>query len=117
MKWRQLLYSLKPIGTAGLFGTLMASYFANLAVPGVSSVARAWLVAKREDLKVTAVLATVAIERLIGGIVLTGLVPLTLAVIVVLGPNGLQNTLTGLQGSASPCLHFCSSRWQATERR
>jgi glycosyltransferase 2 family protein len=98
-KWRQLLYSLKPIGTAGLFGTLMASYFANLVVPGISPVARAWLVARREDLKVTAVLATVAIERLIGGIVLTALVPLTLAVVVVPGPSGLvQNALIWTAG-------------------
>src|SRR4030095_1340851 len=66
---------------------------------GISSVARAWLVARHEDLKVTAVLATVAIERLIGGIVLTALVPLTLAVVVVPGPNGMvQNTLIWTAG-------------------
>ena len=99
VKWRQLLHSLKPIGTAGLFGTLMASYFANLVVPGISSVARAWLVARREGLRVTAVLATVAIERLIGGIVLTALVPVALAVSVVPGPIGLvQNTLVWTAG-------------------
>ncbi len=94
VKWRQLLHALKPIRTPRLFGTLMASYFANLMVPGISSLVRAWLTARREGLKVTAVLATVAIERLIGGIVVTALVPLALALAAVPDPTGLvQNAL------------------------
>jgi hypothetical protein len=92
VKWRQLLHDLKPIGTGRLFGTLMASYFANLMVPGIGSVVRAWLAARREGLKATAVLATVVIERLIGGIVLTALVPLTLALVAIPDPTGLMQT-------------------------
>jgi len=96
VKWRQLLHDLKPIRTVGLFGILMASYFANLLVPGVSSIVRAWLVARQEHLKVTTVFATVAMERLIGGIVVTALVPFTLMAIVIPDPTGTtQNALVG----------------------
>jgi uncharacterized protein (TIRG00374 family) len=96
LTWRQVLRVLKPVGTAGLFGTVMASYFANLIVPGISSLVRAWLAARREGLKATAVLATVAIERLIGGIVVAALAPLTLLIIEVPDPAGLtQNALIG----------------------
>ncbi|HEY3147707.1 MAG TPA: lysylphosphatidylglycerol synthase transmembrane domain-containing protein [Dongiaceae bacterium] len=97
--WRQVLHGLKPIATTGLFGTLMASYFANLIVPGISSLVRAWLAARRAGLKVTAVLATVAIERLIGGIVVAALAPFTLMVIEVPDPSGL--TQSGLIGAAA----------------
>jgi glycosyltransferase 2 family protein len=92
VKWRQLLHALKPVPTVRVFGTLMASYFANLMVPGISSIVRAWLTARREDLKVTAVLATVAIERLIGGIVVTALVPFVLAAVAIPDPTGLVQT-------------------------
>lgn len=96
LTWRQVLHALKPIGTPGLFGTVMASYFANLVVPGVSSLVRAWLAARREGLKATAVLATVAIERLIGGAVVAVLAPLTLLTIELPDPEGLtQHALIG----------------------
>jgi hypothetical protein len=89
LTWRQVLHALKPIGTAALFGTVMASYFANLIVPGISSLVRAWLAARREGLKGTAVLATVAIERLIGGAVVAVLAPVTLLMIELPDPPGL----------------------------
>jgi hypothetical protein len=96
LTWRQVLHALKPVGTAGLFGTVMASYFANLIVPGISSLVRAWLAARREGLKATAVLATVAIERLIGGAVIAVLAPLTLLTIELPDPKGLtQHALLG----------------------
>jgi hypothetical protein len=74
----------------------MASYFANLIVPGISSLVRAWLAARREGLKGTAVLATVAIERLVGGAVVAVLAPLTLLMIELPDPAGLtQSALIG----------------------
>jgi len=96
LTWRQVLHVLKPVSTAGLFGMEMASYFANLMVPGVSSLVRAWLVSRREELKVTAVLATVAIERLVGGIVVAALAPITLLMIETPDPAGpTQSALIG----------------------
>ncbi len=87
-KWRQLLYSLRPIGTPGLFGAIMAGYFAGLLIPGASPIVRSWLVARREGLKTSSVLATVAIDRLIDGIVFAGFVPVALLLVAVPDPTG-----------------------------
>ncbi|MEZ5833823.1 MAG: lysylphosphatidylglycerol synthase transmembrane domain-containing protein [Dongiaceae bacterium] len=94
--WRQLLRVLKPVDTKSLFGTMMASYFANLIVPGVSSLVRAWIAARREGLKATAVLATVAVERLVGGAVVAALAPFALLVTEIPGVTGpTQSALLG----------------------
>lgn len=78
-KWRQILYALQPIGTFRLFGTIMAGYLAGMLVPGGSPLLRSWLVARLERMRMSAVLATVAIDRLIDGIVFTGFVAAVLA--------------------------------------
>lgn len=88
-KWRQLLYPIRPAGTFGLFGAIMAGYFANLVIPlGVSPIVRSWLVARREGLKTSTILATAAVDRLIDGIVFTGFVPVTLILVAVPDPTG-----------------------------
>jgi hypothetical protein len=88
-KWRQLLLPIRSIGTARLFGTIMAGYLLSLLVPfGFGTVARSWLVARRENLKMSAVLATVAIDRLTDGIVFALLVPIALALVVFPDPTG-----------------------------
>ena len=46
LTWRQVLHVLKPISATSLFAITMASYFANLVVPGISSLVRAWLAAR-----------------------------------------------------------------------
>ena len=67
-KWRQLLYALRPIGVPRLFGTIMAGYLLAALIPlGFGTIARSWLVARREELKLASVLATVAIDRLTDG--------------------------------------------------
>lgn len=74
-KWRQILHPLRSIGTLRLFGAIMAGYLANLLVPlGLSPLVRSWLVARLEALRMSAMLASVAIDRLIDGIVFAGLV-------------------------------------------
>jgi len=94
-KWRQLLHDLRPIPTFRLFGAIMAGYLANLLVPlGLSPLVRAWLVARLDRLRMSAVLATVAIDRFIDGIVFTGFVALVLAFAVFPDPTG--NIRTGL---------------------
>ena len=88
-KWRQLLYGLRQIPTLRLFGAIMAGYLANLLVPlGVSPLVRAWLVARLDDLRMSAVLATVAVDRLIDGIVFTGFVAVVLVFAVFPDPTG-----------------------------
>ena len=88
-KWRQLLLPIRSVGTAPLFGTIMAGYLLGMLVPfGFGTVARSWLVARRENLKMSAVLATVAIDRLTDGIVFALLVPVALALVSFPDPSG-----------------------------
>ena len=88
-KWRQLLHPLRSIGTFYLFGTVMAGYLLAVLIPfGFGTVARSWLVARRENLKLASVLATVAIDRLTDGIVFACLVPVALLSVVFTDPGG-----------------------------
>jgi len=88
-KWRQILHPLRAVGTQRLFGAIMAGYLGNLLIPfGVSPLLRSWLVARLERLKMSAVLATVAIDRLIDGVVFTVLVAVVLTLAVFPDPTG-----------------------------
>jgi len=88
-KWRQLLRPLRSIGTVYLFGAIIAGYLLAVIVPfGFGTVARSWLVAQREHLKLMAVLATVALDRLTDGIVFACLVPLAVLLAVFPDPTG-----------------------------
>ena len=88
-KWRQLLHPLRPIGVIVLFGSIMAGYLLAILVPfGFGTVARSWLVARREQLKLASVLATVALDRLSDGIVFACLVPVALLSVVFDDPGG-----------------------------
>jgi len=88
-KWRQLLYAIQPVGTLRLFGAIMAGYFANLLVPlGISPIVRSWLVARLESLKMSAVLATAAIDRLVDGLIFTGFVAVAVTSAVFPDPDG-----------------------------
>src|SRR5262249_2761794 len=57
-KWRQLLHPLRPgMGVLRLFGAIMAGYLLAIMFPfGLGTVARSWLVARREDLRFASVL-------------------------------------------------------------
>ncbi len=99
-KWRQILYPMRSIGTLHLFGAIMAGYLAGLLIPfGFGALARAWLVARRESLAMTAVLATVAIDRATDGIVFALLVPVALLLVVFPDPTG--DIRAGLTWAAS----------------
>lgn len=88
-KWRQILHPLRTIGTLRLFGAIMAGYLANLLVPlGLSPLVRSWLVARVESLAMSAVLASVAIDRLIDGIVFAGLVLFVVLFAAIPDPDG-----------------------------
>ena len=88
-KWRQILYPLRPIGTLPLFGAIMAGYLLALLIPfGFGALARSWLVARREGVPMSAVLATVALDRLTDGVVFALLVPVALLLVVFPDPTG-----------------------------
>jgi len=88
-KWRQILHPLQPVRTLRLFGAIMAGYFGALLIPfGVSPLLRSWLVARLEGLKMSAVLATVAIDRLIDGVVFALLAAVVIGLAVFPDPTG-----------------------------
>ncbi len=102
-KWRQLLHSMRPIGTLPLFGAIMAGYLTGLLIPfGFSTLARAWLVARRGGLTTSGVLATVALDRLTDGVVFACLVPAAFLLVAFPDPTGgIRAGLTwGAAGSA-----------------
>lgn len=79
-KWRQILYPLRSVRTGRLFGAIMVGYLSNFVVPvRVSPLVRAWLIARLEDMRVSTVLATIALDRLIDGLIFVGLAATVLA--------------------------------------
>src|SRR5216684_4018294 len=88
-KWRQLLHPMRSVGTLPLFGAIMAAYLTALLIPfGFSSLARAWLVARRESLTTSGVLATVGLDRLTDGVIFALLVPVALLLVAFPDPTG-----------------------------
>ena len=102
-KWRQLLWPLRAIRTLYLFGAIMAGYLLATLIPfGFGTIARSWLVARREDLKLTSVLATVALDRMTDGLVFACLVPV--AVLATVFPDPTGEIRTGLAWGAGGSL-------------
>lgn len=77
---------------------IMAGYLANLVVPvGLGPLVRAWLIARVTGLEATEVLATVAVDRVIDGVVFVGFAALwpevvTLADLRVRGTGDGEDT-------------------------
>lgn len=104
-KWRQLLLPLRRIATLRLFGAIMAGYLANILVPlGISPLVRSWLVARLDALKMSTVLATAAVDRLIDGVVFAGLVALVVVFAVFPDPDGNLRLGLALGGIGSVLL-------------
>ncbi len=98
-KWRQILFDIHPVSSLRLFGAVMVGYFANMVVPvGVSPLVRAWLVARKEGLKISTVLVTTAIERFVDGIVFSILVGILIALYALPDMDG--NLRIGLSAAA-----------------
>jgi len=88
-KWRQILHPLRPVSTLRLFGAIMVGFLGNLLIPlGLSPILRSWLIARLESLRLSTVLATVAIDRLIDGVVFTVFVAAVLAFAAFPDPDG-----------------------------
>ena len=104
-KWRQLLLEFHPIATLRLFGAIMVGYFTNFLIPlGISPIVRSWFVARIENLKVSAVLATGAIDRLVDGVVFAGFVAIVLIFTVFPDPTGEIRFGLGVGGAGSLAL-------------
>ena len=104
-KWRQLLFTLRRVATLRLFGAIMAGYLANLLVPlGISPLVRSWLVARLDGIRMSTVLATAAVDRLIDGVVFVGLVALVVTFAAFPDPEGKLRLGLALGGIGSVVL-------------
>lgn len=113
-KWRQILHSLHPVRTLRLFGAIMAGYLANLLVPlGLSPLVRSWLVARLEALTMSSVLASVAIDRLVDGIVFAALVLFVVVFAVFPDPGGdiRLGLVVGATGSLAAIVAALALLW------
>lgn len=98
-KWRLLLYELHRIQTLRRFGAIMAGFLASILIPlGVSPLVRSWLVAQLEAMPLSTVLASVAIDRLVDGVVFSAIVFFVLVFIAFPDPDG--SIRVGLVASA-----------------
>lgn len=103
-KWRQILTPVCDCRTSYLFGATMAGYLANLLLPlGLSPLVRAWLVARKMKIPMGCVLATIAIDRLVDGLVFAGIVGVVVLATAIPDPNGIigLSLLLGAFGSAA----------------
>jgi len=105
-KWHQFLYVLRPVGVWCLFGAIMVGYLSNYVVPvRVSPLVRAWLIARIEAMRVSTVLASNALERIVDGFVFVGF---TVAALAFVGfPEETETVREGLAwGSAGSLVVF-----------
>ena len=71
VRWRLLLAPMKRIGTGRLFPVVIVGYMANNILPvRMGEIVRSYYLGQREDVSKSATLATVAVERIMDGVVL-----------------------------------------------
>ena len=71
VRWRLLLTPMKRIGTGRLFPVVIVGYMANNVLPvRMGEIVRSYYLGQREDVSKSATLATIAVERIMDGVVL-----------------------------------------------
>ncbi len=81
LRWRAMLRSMQRVGAAHAFEAVMIGYGLNQILPRAGELLRPWVLAKRERLPASTLLATVAVERVID--VLTLALSLLIAPLIV----------------------------------
>ena len=74
LRWRLLLTPIKPISTLRLLPVVLVGYMANNVLPmRIGEIVRSYYLGKRENVSTVATLATIAIEKVLDGVILIGL--------------------------------------------
>ena len=77
VRWRLLLFSLKPVSVRDLFASNMVGYFGNSILPfKMGEVLRGYAISNNNDLKTSTVLGSIVLERVcdLGGLIIISLV-------------------------------------------
>jgi uncharacterized protein (TIRG00374 family) len=89
-RWHYLLRPVKPVSTSRMFPIVAIGYMGNNIYPArAGEILRAFVLKRKEDIPVSASLATVIVERIFDGVVMLGFVFLNLPELA---------TLTGTSG-------------------
>ena len=87
-RWKVLLRPMKPVSLLRLFPILSAGYMANNIYPArAGDLLRTVLLRKKEDVPISASLATIIVEHLFDGIAILALVLLNLGQLTSFAPN------------------------------
>lgn len=79
LRWRVLLGVVCPVSWRRLYPVLTIGYMANNLLPArLGELTRAYLVGRREQISASTVLASVALERVLDGVVVVGLLVMVL---------------------------------------
>jgi hypothetical protein len=94
-RWHYLLRPLKPIPTSGMFPVVAIGYMGNNIYPyRAGELLRAYILRLREDVPVSASLATILIERVFDGVVMLGFVIFNLPALAgISGESGFVGSI------------------------
>ncbi len=88
-RWRYLLKPLKPIALTTLFPIINIGYMGNNVFPlRMGEVLRAVVLKRREDISISASLATIVVERIFDAVVVVGFVLLNLGQLTTVSAGG-----------------------------
>lgn len=89
VRWRLLLLHERPIALASLYSATIIGYMANNLFPArLGEIVRVWLLARREQLKVAPVFASLVIDRMLDGCAL--MVMLAVVLLTLQLPPGME---------------------------
>ena len=89
VRWRLLLLHERPIALGSLYSAIVIGYMANNLFPArLGEIVRVWLLARREQLKVAPVFATLVIDRMVDGCAM--MIMLAVVLLTLQLPPGME---------------------------
>lgn len=103
VRWRLLLLHERPIALGSLYSATIIGYMANNLFPArLGEIVRVWLLARREQLKVTSVFASLVIDRMLDGLAL--MVMLAVVLLTLQLPPGMERVAALLRAGGATTL-------------
>lgn len=92
VRWRVLLSPIAPkVGIRKTFEVVVIGYMANDVLPArIGELVRAYVLSKRENVRKTATLATIVVERIFDGLVLVGFAAAVIFIVTAFTPSSLS---------------------------
>lgn len=82
LRWRAVLWPIKPVPAHRLFPVVVMGYMANNVLPArLGEVVRAYVLGRREDVSRLSTLATIVVERVLDGLVMLAFMGLVVLIL------------------------------------